>query len=89
MRINGRAVNIREPWHALDHGLCYLTEDRKTRGLMLGKGMRENLTLQALKRFTRGLIDRKAEERALDQAIAEFDIRGHRGALVGNLSGGN
>ncbi|MGA0541969.1 sugar ABC transporter ATP-binding protein [Neotabrizicola sp. VNH66] len=89
VRLHGRPVSVREPWQALDHGLCYLTEDRKTRGLMLGKGMRENLTLQALKRFSRGLIDRAAEERALDSAIADFDIRGHRGALVGNLSGGN
>ena len=74
-------------WQAA--GLVYLTEDRKTRGLLLGKGLRENLTLQALSKFDRGLLDTGAEERALDQAITDFDIRGHRGAMVGNLSGGN
>ncbi|KGJ05605.1 ribose transport system ATP-binding protein [Paracoccus halophilus] len=89
VRLFGREVRINHPWQAQALGMCYLTEDRKTRGLLLQKGMRENLTLQALAKFDRGLIDTRAEDRALDQAIADFDIRGHRGALVGNLSGGN
>jgi ribose transport system ATP-binding protein len=89
VRVNGQPVRVTEPWQAQAMGLCYLTEDRKTRGLLLAKGMRENLTLQALRQFSRGLIDTRAEEAALDQAIREFDIRGSRAALVGNLSGGN
>lgn len=90
VEIFGKPVTITAPSHALAHGLCYLTEDRKTRGLLLTKTMRENLTLQALSDFSRGLIDRKAEEQALDKAIGEFDIRaGRRDVAVGNLSGGN
>ncbi|MGN7868511.1 sugar ABC transporter ATP-binding protein [Paracoccus sp. 22332] len=89
VRIFGQPARVDHPWQAQALGLCYLTEDRKTRGLLLGKGLRENLTLQALSKFSRGLLDTGAEERALDRAIADFDIRGHRGALVGNLSGGN
>lgn len=89
VKIFGQPARIDHPWQAQELGLCYLTEDRKTRGLLLGKGLRENLTLQALAKFDRGLIDKPAEDRALDQAIADFDIRGHRGSLVGNLSGGN
>ena len=72
-------------------GLVYLTEDRKEKGLLLGKNLRENLTLLALDRFSsRGLIDGEAEEAALDRAFAEFDIRaGDRSMAAGNLSGGN
>ena len=71
-------------------GIVYLTEDRKLRGLLLDKGMRENLTLQALARFGGLLIDQKAEDAALTRAIREFDIRaGRRDVRVGNLSGGN
>ncbi|MCL4675605.1 MAG: ATP-binding cassette domain-containing protein, partial [Pararhodobacter sp.] len=89
VRIKGRPVSIRHPWEALRHGLAYLTEDRKTRGLLLDKGLRENLTLLALWKFSRGMIDTAAEEAALDTAIAEFDIRGSRDVAVGHLSGGN
>lgn len=89
VRIKGQPVRITHPWDALDHGLCYLTEDRKTRGLLLQKGMRDNLTLQALSRFGGVFLDKPAEERALDQAIRDFDIRGSRDVTVGHLSGGN
>lgn len=90
MQINGQDVSIRKPSDALAQGLCYLTEDRKLRGLLLERGMRENLTLQALPKFGKLLIDRSAEEKALDQAIKDFDIRaGRRDVKVGNLSGGN
>ncbi|MEM1506543.1 D-xylose ABC transporter ATP-binding protein, partial [Domibacillus sp. 8LH] len=71
-------------------GLVYLTEDRKEKGLLLGKPLGENLTLLALDRFGRVLIDKGAEDRALTQAISDFDIRvGDRGISAGSLSGGN
>ncbi|MFZ3583629.1 sugar ABC transporter ATP-binding protein [Loktanella sp. DJP18] len=90
LEIEGKPVTIRSTADALAHGLCYMTEDRKLRGLLLDKGMRVNLTLQSLARFGRILIDRKAEDTALAQAVKDFDIRaGHGDVLVGNLSGGN
>lgn len=89
VRINGHAVTIRHPWEALALGLAYLTEDRKTRGLLLNKGLRENLTLQALDKFSNWTLDSLAEQAALDHAVTEFDIRGSRDVNVGSLSGGN
>ncbi len=89
VRINGVPVTIRHPWEALALGLAYLTEDRKTRGLLLDKGLRENLTLQALHKFSKWVLDARAEEQALDHAVQEFDIRGSRDVDVGSLSGGN
>ncbi|SDJ03281.1 monosaccharide ABC transporter ATP-binding protein, CUT2 family (TC 3.A.1.2.-) [Salipiger marinus] len=90
LEIEGKPVSIRRPADALAHGLCYLTEDRKLRGLLLDKGLRENLTLQALWKFGRVFVDTAAEERALDEAITTFDIRaGDRRVRAGNLSGGN
>ncbi|CTQ49756.1 Ribose import ATP-binding protein RbsA [Jannaschia donghaensis] len=87
--VNGKAP-FPNPRAALDAGIAYLTEDRKERGLLLSKGMRENLTLQSLSDFTGLLIDETAEDAALTRAIADFDIRApHRAVTVGNLSGGN
>jgi ribose transport system ATP-binding protein len=71
-------------------GLVYLTEDRKEKGLLLGKGLTENLTLMALDRFGRLFIDKPAEARAMAQATRDFDIRAKDPAMaVGSLSGGN
>ena len=90
IEMHGQEVRFDRPRAALAAGVAYLTEDRKARGLLLAKGMRENLTLQSLSDFTALLIDERAEDRALDRAIADFDIRApHRKVDVGNLSGGN
>lgn len=90
VQINGTEVTITSPAQAQAAGLCYLTEDRKSRGLLLNKGMRENLTLQSLPTFTNWLINQAAEDDALTNAIEDFDIRApSRDVLVGNLSGGN
>ena len=90
LKLFNQTVKIKTPGDAMRHGLCYLTEDRKLRGLVLNWRMRENLTLQTLYKFGRYLIDRRAEERALTDAVAEFDIRaGSRSVRVSNLSGGN
>ncbi|MCB8836462.1 sugar ABC transporter ATP-binding protein [Aurantimonas sp. VKM B-3413] len=87
---NGSAVRIRDAAEATRHGLAYLTEDRKGRGLLLDYGMRENLTLLGLDRFSGIFVDEAAEEAALDAAIRRFDIRaGSKTMKVGNLSGGN
>jgi ribose transport system ATP-binding protein len=90
VRLDGAAVRLGDIAAAHAAGLAYLTEDRKGRGLLLEKSLRENLTLLALDRFTRFTIDRRAEEAALDRAIRDFDIRaGARDMAAGHLSGGN
>ncbi len=72
-------------------GAVYLTEDRKSKGLLLEETIATNLTLAALDHFQRGpLIDRAKESHALDEAIQRFDIRvGDKNLLAGQMSGGN
>lgn len=90
VRVGGKVLKPGSVQAARQAGLVYLTEDRKEKGLLLGKSLRENLTLLALDRFTGVTIDSRAEERALSRAIEEFDIRaGDRRMMAGNLSGGN
>lgn len=88
--INGKAVTVSTPQDANAAGLAYLTEDRKEAGLLLTKNLTTNLTLSSLEKFGRMTISRRAEEKALDQAFTEFDIRApSRDLAAGNLSGGN
>jgi ribose transport system ATP-binding protein len=90
LRRNGKPVQIATMADAARHGMAYLTEDRKERGLLLAKTLRENLTLSTLQRYGFPLVSRSAEEEALSQAIRAFDIRAPRRDMpTGNLSGGN
>lgn len=72
---NGNTVSINSLQDAKKCRIAYLTKDRKGSGLLLNMDMRPNLTLLALEKFGSVIIDRKAEEAALANAIEAFDIR--------------
>ena len=91
VRRDGRPVRFATVRDSMSAGIVYLSEDRKGKGLLLAQDLRINLTLAALKRFTRGpVIDTGKEWAELDRAIAAFDVRTRRkDLLAGQLSGGN
>lgn len=90
IRVSGQPTRIRDLRDAFAAGIAYLTEDRKEAGLLLNKGLRENLTLAALERFGNLRLDTRAEQAALDKATQDFDIRAKSPDMVaGKLSGGN
>ena len=90
VQIAGHPVRIRNPREAAAHGLTYLSEDRKGKGLHVHLGLAENLTLMALRRYAAPWLHPAAERDALKAAVGEFGIR--TGALdipASSLSGGN
>jgi ribose transport system ATP-binding protein len=91
LTFDGKPVHFGDAREAMAAGIVYLSEDRKGKGLLLGQNLRVNLSLAALEKFTRGsFIDVGAEDKALDRAIQDFDIRTRRrDLLAGQLSGGN
>lgn len=90
IEIGGQQVDIRSPREAMRHGLTYLSEDRKGKGLHLDLGLRENLTMMTLERDARPWVDLKAGRAALERAIADFGIRLRDPDCVArSLSGGN
>ena len=91
IRLNGEAQQWRDASAGMRAGAVYLTEDRKSKGLLLEETIATNLTLAALGKFQRGpLVDRAKEAHALDEAIQRFDIRvGDKNLLAGQMSGGN
>ncbi len=52
IRLDGKEVRIHSPRQAIEHGICYLTEDRKTLGLFLKMAVRDNIVSSSLNRFT-------------------------------------
>jgi len=90
VRLHGEPVQIRNPRDAADHGITYLSEDRKGKGLHVHFGLRENLTLMALKRYAQPWLKPEGERTALAEAVKEFGIRtGSLDVKASSLSGGN
>ena len=90
VEIDGQAVQLSSPRAAARHGLTYLSEDRKGKGLHVDLGLRQNLTLMALQQFARPWLKPAAERAALAQAVEDFGIRtGSLEIKAASLSGGN
>src|SRR5690606_41790219 len=58
--LDGRTVRIRRPSDAIDAGIGYLTESRKTDGLALQLGVDKNITMAKLPMWN-GLINLREE----------------------------
>ncbi len=90
IELDGRPTRFRNPREAADQGLTYLSEDRKGKGLHVDFGLRENLTLMALKRYARPWLNPEPEKQALQKAVQTFGIRtGSLEIRASSLSGGN
>ena len=89
--INGQKVHIKTPEQAVKLGICYLSEDRKRYGLMLGKSVTENCAIASVDNYIKhGWID----DASMKQASAEFNAllrtkTPSMDQLLKNLSGGN
>jgi ribose transport system ATP-binding protein len=89
VEVAGRQWVRRSPRSAARHGLTYLSEDRKGRGLHLRMGLPQNLTLMALEQYAQPWLDPAREKAALKQASDAFGIRAPDDVPASALSGGN
>ena len=90
IELNGEPVDIRNARQAMLHGMTYLSEDRKGKGLHVDLGLRENLTMMTLERDARPWLDLKGGRAALVKAVADFGIRTRdMDCAARSLSGGN
>ncbi|KQR76540.1 D-ribose transporter ATP-binding protein [Burkholderia sp. Leaf177] len=89
--VDGKTVTIRNPHDAIEHGIGFVTEDRKAQGLVLGMSVRENFSLTHLKRYSPfQFLQRAKEEESCKQFVRSLGIKtpGTEQKVV-NLSGGN
>ena len=89
--IDGQEVHIRNPGEAIAAGIGFITEDRKTEGLLLEKSIAENIELCNLGKVSgRGVLSAKKGAELVKKGIEEFRIKCFGPDLeCGNLSGGN
>ncbi len=91
IHIGGELVQIRSPADAIAHGIGFVTEDRKSQGLVLGMTVRENFSLTHLEEYSPlQFIDRAAEGARCRAFVATLGIKTptiEQRAV--NLSGGN
>jgi putative multiple sugar transport system ATP-binding protein len=89
--IDGKQVELKNPEQAIDHGIAYVTEDRKVNGLILGESIRFNTTLARLEKVCHnGVIDTIAEKKVAEDMNAEMGTKTPSiEQKIGNLSGGN
>lgn len=91
IRVDGTALRMGSPRRAIKAGICLLTEDRKSQGLIPARGVRENFSLPSLHSLQRlGFVRQRMEREAFGHYVQRLRIRiPHQEQLAGNLSGGN
>lgn len=89
--INGKLVNLNTPQRAIDHGIAYVSEDRKGNGLILSETIGENITLSALQKISRyGILNEMKQSSEAEKYVRNLNIRTPSiFQRIRNLSGGN
>ena len=89
--IDGKEVSITNPREAIAAGIGFITEDRKTEGLLLEKPISDNIEVANLKKVSiRNILNPKKQVELVKKGIEEFRIKcfGPQHECH-NLSGGN
>jgi len=91
--VNDKPQRIASPRHAksANVGMALIPEDRKTEGLMLPMSVRDNISMAAISKLSKGLIvDRAAENARIAEMVQKLGIKvGNIDDPVATLSGGN
>ena len=90
VRLNGKPIRIRSPFHGIQNGLGLVTEDRKRYGLVLKMNVMENLTMAGLRQVSGVFINPNEELKAANGFVGELRIKTPSlETQVNHLSGGN
>ncbi len=91
IRIDGKPVKIRSTSDAVNHGIGYLSEDRKRFGLCLGLSVADNTIMPSISRLFKGpLVNDRIADIYANEYIEKLRTKTPSArAKVGSLSGGN
>ncbi len=91
VHLDGKPFAISSPANSIASGIALLTNDRQATGCVSCMGVRANITLAALRKFSPGLwLNIAAEKKAASGRAGQLSLRAASLEMpVGNLSGGN
>ena len=89
--IEGKKCVIKSPAQAIEAGIGFITEDRKTEGLLLEKSISENIEIANLNKVSdKGVVKKDKRKSLVSKAIEELRIKCFSEQQeCNNLSGGN
>jgi monosaccharide-transporting ATPase len=91
LEVNGKRVIFKKPKDAIQAGLAFCSEDRKSEGLIPNMSVVDNITLVILPELKKsGVVSKKAQRKIAQRYIEKLGIKTpglHQ--MVKNLSGGN
>jgi putative multiple sugar transport system ATP-binding protein len=88
---DGREITPKNVNQAIKEKIAYMTEDRKTYGLVLFNDIKWNISLANMKKFSQyGIINKDIERNESEEASKKTRIKASSiNQIVSNLSGGN
>jgi len=93
LKIHGDVIEKPNPRKCIDHGLAFITEDRRNEGLIVTKTVTENTVMVILNRILKlcSVVDRKRYKETADKMVKQFTIKTANAdkQYVSHLSGGN
>jgi putative multiple sugar transport system ATP-binding protein len=89
--LHGKRIHTATPKMALDAGIGYVSEDRKTYGLILIQSVKTNISLSSLNKLSKwGIVNSQEEILAAEKYRESLRIKTPSiNQLARNLSGGN
>jgi rhamnose transport system ATP-binding protein len=88
--VDGEEAKIDSPQTAMETGIFYVPEERRSQGLILPFSIKNNITLSILDRISRFGFVSRSERGIADRFMGELSIRGAElSDPVNRLSGGN
>ncbi len=89
--VNGVERALRSPEEAIESGIAFVTEDRKTQSLILGLPVAQNITLPSLRALSRyGVLLLRRERGVVERLVDQLRIKTPATTTPAeNLSGGN
>ena len=90
--LNSTKIKVSSPMDSLNFGIAYVSEDRKSNGIISEMNVRENITLSSLTNFQGflGFVNKSKEDISSKRYIEEMSIKATgTNQLLKFLSGGN